>query len=55
MVLPVLYGKKMLRRRAADQEVEGDDPAYGSDTEELPAGRPELPEKAAPGAFALGL
>jgi hypothetical protein len=55
MVLPLLPGPPLGRRRAADQALAGRPAPRRADHEELPPRRPRLPPQATPGPAALGV
>src|SRR5688500_13924818 len=56
VVLPLLHGAQGARRGPpADQALESDPPSCPASAEALRTGRPDLPQAAAAGAFALGL
>ena len=55
MVLPLLHGPPLRRRRSADQTLECCEAARRANSQELPARRSQMPPPATAGAAALGL
>ena len=55
VVLPLLPGPALPRRRAANRPLEGHAAAHRADQEELPPGRSRLPAEAAASTLALGI